>query len=88
MGTKRITKIEILQHETLIIRTPSGRLRPVCPLCDEAPPLVTPDEAALIAGVSLRHVFRWVETALVHFSETPAGQIYVCANSLPLNAGS
>ena len=86
MGTKRITEIEILKHETLVIRTPSGGLRPLCQLCDGTRTMITPDEAGVIAGISLRHIFRWVETALVHFSETPAGQIYVCANSLPLAA--
>jgi hypothetical protein len=83
MGTKRITEIEILKQETLIIRQPSGRLRPFCPACGGTQPMLTPEEAAALSAVSLRAIFRWIETDIVHFQEMPEGQLYVCANSLP-----
>jgi hypothetical protein len=40
-------------------------------------------EAARVSRVSERTIHRWVEDARVHFTETPAGQLLVCARSLP-----
>jgi len=43
---------------------------------------VTADEAANLAGVTARTVYRWVEQGKVHFTETAAGKVLVCVNSL------
>jgi excisionase family DNA binding protein len=44
--------------------------------------MVTPDEAARLAGVTTRTVYRWIEAGKVHFAETPEGLLLVCPNSL------
>lgn len=44
--------------------------------------MVTPEAAAVVAGVSTRTVYRWVEAGKIHFAETPAGLVLVCLNSL------
>jgi hypothetical protein len=46
-------------------------------------PLLTPDEAALLAGVSIRILLRRVEAEQIHFLETTDGRLLVCPNSLP-----
>ena len=84
MGKKWVTEIEIERHETLVIRPPRPEHRPACQGCAGAETMLRPEEAAALAGASLRTVFRWVEMAVVHFAETPGGGLYVCARTLPL----
>ena len=42
----------------------------------------TPDEAAILAHVSSRTIYRWVEAETIHFAETPDGLLLICLNSL------
>jgi hypothetical protein len=83
MGKRQVTTIEIEKYETLIIRQPRQILRPVCQECGAAKPMILPEEAATLAEVSLRAIFRWVETVQVHFCEMADGRLYLCSDSLP-----
>jgi len=47
--------------------------------------MITPYEAATLAGVSSRTLYRWIEEAKLHFSEEPGGSLLVCADSLRAN---
>jgi DNA-binding transcriptional MerR regulator len=42
------------------------------------------DDAAILAGVSSRTIFRWAEAGIVHSTETPEGLLLICLNSLNL----
>jgi hypothetical protein len=44
--------------------------------------MITPNEAAAIAGTSSRAIYRWIEDAELHFSEEPGNGLLVCASSL------
>jgi len=44
--------------------------------------MVTPQRAAAIAGVTVRHINRLVEAERVHFAETESGLLLLCINSL------
>ena len=44
--------------------------------------MITPHEAARIAHVSSRTIYRWIEEARIHFIEDTSGSILVCADSL------
>jgi predicted site-specific integrase-resolvase len=44
--------------------------------------MVTTDEAAILARVSARTIFRWVEAGRVHYTETPEGLLLICPDSL------
>ncbi len=44
--------------------------------------MLTPEEAAPAAGVSVRPAYRLVEDGLIHFKETPDGLLLVCLNKL------
>ena len=44
--------------------------------------MVTPQQAAAIARVTVRAVNQRVEAGMVHFLETPDGRLWVCVNSL------
>jgi excisionase family DNA binding protein len=48
--------------------------------------MITPHEAAAIAQVSSRTIYRWIEDAKLHFTEELGGVLFVCADSLQVNA--
>jgi hypothetical protein len=50
-------------------------------------PLVSAEEAVAITGLSSRTIHRLVETAEIHFMETPAGALLICPNSSRDSAG-
>ena len=45
--------------------------------------MLTPDEAATIAGLSSRLIYRWIEDGRIHFSETGGGHLLICQSPLP-----
>lgn len=76
---KRITEIEIERRETFIVSPPRFSVRPFCPECAAA--MLLPAEFSAVARIGLRGVFRLIEQNAVHFVETDADAIYVCARS-------
>ena len=44
--------------------------------------MITPDEAAKLAGMSSRSLYRLVEAESIHFTETHDGSLLICLNSL------
>lgn len=44
--------------------------------------MVSPQQAAVITGVTVRTINSWVEDNLVHFIETADGLLLVCVSSL------
>ena len=81
---KRIrTETRVELHEVWIIPD-SQTTGVVCDVCaNQQSAMIGPQEAALVAGVSLRTIFRWVEAGQVHYQEQAESGLLVCANSLP-----
>jgi hypothetical protein len=77
----RRTEITIEKHRTLIIRRRQRFTRRWCRQCLAEVQLITPDDAALVAGVSSRTIYRWIEDAGIHFTED-LGVLLVCEASL------
>jgi predicted site-specific integrase-resolvase len=46
--------------------------------------MITPDQAATVAGVSLRTVFHWVEAGRVHSAKSTSEHLSICLASLPV----
>ena len=44
--------------------------------------MVTPEEAALLAGLAARAIYRRVEGGSVHFTESADGSLLICADSI------
>jgi excisionase family DNA binding protein len=44
--------------------------------------MITVEEAASLAHVSSRTIYRWIEGGELHFIETPAGRVLICFDSL------
>lgn len=82
MRTKRRIEISVERNEFLIV-SPAEKLRTRwCESCASAALMVTPEEAAVMSGVSWREICRRVEAGTLHFIETPDGVPLVCVNSL------
>ena len=81
---KRIRRREITIEfdEVFTIRRPQRSITAWCGECAGQVFMLTPEEAAVQAGVSSRAIYRWIEAAAIHFAETADGRVFVCPNSL------
>jgi hypothetical protein len=85
MKTKRKTKtteITVERRETWVVRKSRRSFLTWCEGCGAEVRVVAMDEAARVAGVSVRAVYGWVETGRVHFVETADGGLFICLVSL------
>ncbi len=81
-ATKRRTEITIEQRR-IVLLSKRGTVAPTwCDACAARVKMVSPEEAALLAGVSSRTIYRRVETGQLHFTETQQGLLLICVNSL------
>jgi hypothetical protein len=84
----RKTEKAVEIHEFYVIRSTSGSLPALCAECAAGDAImVAPEQAAAMAGVPARTIYRWVETAAIHFRETGEGSLIVCLKSL-ISAGT
>src|SRR5579859_5365566 len=67
----RTAEVTIETEENIVLRASSGQPTPFmwCPSCRRQVGMVTPEDAARIAGVTPRTIYRWVEAGNVHFIE-------------------
>jgi len=80
---KKRTEIVIEIEEITLVSCRPVSTQAWCSACGDRVMMVTPEQAAAIAQVSLREINVWVEAAAVHFIETPNRLLLVCVNSLP-----
>jgi len=72
-----------LETERLLILRRSGRVVDRwCDRCRAEVKMIGVEEAAAIAGLSQRKLFRLAEAGEIHFMETLQGQALFCLNSL------
>lgn len=77
------------EHSCRLIKSGQGRrirwnelIQAKCDECDARTVIVTAEQAAFITGIRTRVIYRWVESGMVHSTETPDGETLVCLNSL------
>ena len=78
MRRVRQTTITVETHEVWSIAREHVRVK--CTECDAQ--MITPEDAATIAGTGMRTVYRLIEAGMIHYVETPAGTVLVCVVSL------
>jgi Helix-turn-helix domain len=79
----RRRRIEItVKTRQMIIRRTTNPAPGWCMECSSAARLITPEEAAALAGVSTRTIYRWVEAGQLHFTEPAEPSPLICLNSL------
>ena len=83
-GMRRRKKTEIIveRDQVLVIKRLNSQAAEWCDQCRKETRMVSVDEAAAVAGISERTVYRRVEDDLVHFTETTEGQLMICITSL------
>lgn len=81
MGVKR-TRITTETRRIVIARRGGFAVDGWCHACKQKVRMTGVDEAAALAGVTVRTIYRWVEAGKVHFTETPEGFLIICANSV------
>lgn len=79
---KRKTTITVETHSLTILRTQGCSACLWCANCGAESQMITVEQAAGVCSVTQRAVFGLVEDARVHFTETPAGRLLICAESL------
>ena len=79
---KRKIQLTVETHQLLVISRTKGSIQGWCSECANDVPLIRPEEAAVLAGVSPRTIYRRVEAGLVHFAESPEGWLLICLGSL------
>lgn len=83
MMKRKRTEITV-ETRSLVFRSAPRHAPLYCTTCSFPTLLIAPDEAAGLAGVSTRIIYRFVETGQLHYRET-AGRLLVCPNSLPIS---
>lgn len=53
-----------------------------CPVCHSDSELLTPAQAAAVAQVGVRIIYRWLAENKMHGAITPGGDQRICKNSL------
>ena len=79
---KRRTEILIEIDEVTVVSRRTGSVPEWCPQCSALVTTVTPQQASVIAQVSVRTINQWVEGDWIHFIETGDGLLFVCLDSL------
>ncbi len=81
MITRKRTKITIETERLLIVSRHHGAID-WCGVCNQRVRMISVDEAAALARLSSRTIYRWVEAERIHFIETTDGLLRICSNSL------
>ena len=81
MKTRR-TEVTIETDEIWIIRRPTGGVAAWCPTCATQTTMITPDEAAVLAELDARDVYRLVVDGQIHSNGTPGDFSFLCSNSI------
>ena len=79
---KRRVEITVETERLLLVRGRSVSVTAWCAGCGARVRMVTAGEAARLSGLSAREIFRRVEAATLHFTETNEGELLVCPDSL------
>lgn len=54
----------------------------LCNFCGGQSAMLAPEEAALLAGVGVRAIYRAIEEGRIHFLESASGALVVCLGSI------
>jgi hypothetical protein len=80
--TGKRTVMTLEKMERYYYYPPSNPVTFLCEQCREEVAWITPDQASALSRLTLRELFRSIETAAVHFIENATGEIRVCLNSI------
>ena len=80
---RRTKRVEItVETSRLVVRRGAGEAPVWCAECSAPAQTITLGEAAALAGVSTRTVYRWAGAGRLHVIETAGASPLICLNSL------
>jgi hypothetical protein len=79
---RKRTEVTIESETLLIVRRGGGALRAWCGPCGAETLMLTPREAAMLAGVTTRLIYARAEAGALHFQELPDGTLLICGHSV------
>jgi hypothetical protein len=79
---KKTTIVTVEARERTTIRRGFRGVLVWCQQCGAEVSMVTPNEAALLAGTDSLSIFRSIEAGAIHFLEAGNGELLVCCDSL------
>ena len=80
MEIKRNFEMLVATNRRYIIRQSLLVRQIACAECGA--PVLTTEQAANLFGITQRRIFQIIETEAAHFTETEAGALMICLNSL------
>jgi len=80
--TKKIIEITVETERLVVVHRRFRALQAFCARCDSEVEMVTPVEAALIAGVSPSAVRHMAQAGALHSGFTAEGEEVICLKSL------
>jgi len=80
MEIKRKFEQLIVTKRRIVVHQPSSVTQTACPECGE--PMLPIAQAAVLMGIKQSRVFRIIEADAAHFTETEAGELMICVNSV------
>lgn len=83
---KRKTETVTVTCEVARIHKPRREAIVWCRECAGETHMLLPEEAAALAGVSTREIYRRVESGDLHFTEINMGSLFICRNSIARQA--
>jgi hypothetical protein len=81
MDGKRRTLITIESRRLTVFRPRHRRLEIWCDRCGKELLMITPETAAALEGVSVRAIYRLIESGEVHFIDTCDRTLLICSGS-------
>jgi len=82
LKTVKRTELTIETERLVILSKRKVSMVSWCPECNQRVKMITVDEAASIAGVTSRTMYRWTDSEKLHFTETTEGRLLICRESL------
>ena len=86
MITRKRTEITIETDRILVLSRRKVSVVSWCLECRQRIKMFPVEEAATIARVSPRTIYRWIEAHEIHFLERADGLLLICPNSLPTSS--
>jgi hypothetical protein len=81
MKRTRRRKVTV-ETERLLVISHYNEVQGWCEGCGAQVQMAGPEEAAAVAGLGQRAIFRLIESHQLHFTETADGGLLICVNSL------
>jgi hypothetical protein len=82
LKSKKKTEITYETSRLVVLRKSPFRNPVWCEGCLTEIEMITPEEAAIIARVSTRAIYRWIDAGKLHFLDGPERSLLVCSTSL------